>query len=109
MKLMLTVTLAAAVFPLTFSQSQSPTAPSESAAQREHGRAVFSTQCGKCHNEDGMKKLPDGSTLLGRLSSRKDPQSLLGTRLKSMTAEDRSAVSLYVEGLLTQFRSTEKK
>lgn len=107
MKLMLTITFAA-VLPLALGQSPSPTVPSDKAAQREHGRAVFSSKCGQCHNQDGMKKLPDGSTLLGRLSLRKDPQAMLGTRLKSMTAEDRSAVSLYVEGLLTQFRSENK-
>ena len=107
MKLMLTI-IFAAVLSLALGQSRSPTAPSASGAQREHGRAVFLSKCGQCHNEDGMKKLSDGTTLLGRLSSRKDPQALLSTRLKSMTAEDRSAVSLYVEGLLTQFRSQNK-
>lgn len=107
MKLMLTITFAT-VFTLALGQSPPSTVTSDNAAQREHGRAVFLSKCGQCHNEDGMKKLPDGSTLLGRLSSRKDPQAMLGTRLKSMTSEDRSAVSLYVEALLTQFRSENK-
>ena len=107
MKLMLTITCAA-VLSLALGQSPSPTASSDTAAQREHGRAVFLSKCGQCHNEDGMKKLSDGTTLLGRLSSRKDPQALLGTRLKGMTTEDKSAVSLYVDTLLTKFRSENK-
>lgn len=108
MKVVCVVAFITLLLPAARLQSQSPPT-SEVAAQREHGRSVFSKQCGKCHNEDGMKKLSDGSTLLGRLSARKDPQALLDTRLKSMSPQDRSAVSLYVSDLLTGFRSIEKK
>lgn len=108
MKVICVAALITLLLPAACLQSQSPTT-SEVTVQREHGRSVFSKQCGKCHDEDGMKKLSDGSTLLGRLSARKDPQTLLDTRLKSMTAQDRSAVSLYVGDMLTRFRSTEKK
>ena len=109
MKAVLTTAFLAVSLGLAGPQSQPPAGPSDSATQRDHGRSLFSAKCGKCHNQDGLKKLPDGSTLLARLSSRKNPQELLDTRLKSMTAEDRNAVSLYVGDLLNQFRSAEKK
>ena len=81
----------------------------DNAVIREQGRSIFAAKCAKCHDENARKKLSDGSTLLTRLSARKDWQALLGTRLKSMSPEDRQAVTLYVERLLTEFQSSEKK
>ncbi|HKE32071.1 MAG TPA: hypothetical protein VKD65_10115 [Candidatus Angelobacter sp.] len=109
MKVPLIIFLAVLVLQGPQSHPQSSSAPSDSAAVREQGRRVFTDHCGKCHDENARKKLSDGSTLLTRLSATKDPPALLGTRLKSMSAEDRRAVLSYVEDLLSQFRSSEKK
>lgn len=105
MKTLLILTLAAAFLQASRPPAQSPAGPPDDAALREQGRRVFTSQCGKCHDENGRKKLSDGSTLLERLSASRDSHALLGTRLKKMTAEDSRAVSLYVDGLLSQFRS----
>lgn len=87
-------------------QQQSATAPvNNDASLREQGRKVFVSHCGKCHDEDANKKLPDGTTLLSRLAASKDPQALLATRLKSMSEADRRGVSLYMDGLLARRRS----
>jgi len=109
MKVPLIAVLAIAVLQAAQSHPQSSSAPSDSAAVREQGRRVFTDHCGKCHDENARKKLSDGSTLLTRLSASKDPPALLGTRLKTMSADDRRAVLFYVEELLSQFRSSEKK
>jgi len=89
--------------------SQSSAPSTDNAAPRDQGRRVFTEHCGKCHDADALKKLSDGSTLLTRLSASKDSQTLLGTRLKTMTAADRRAVSFYVGELLSEFQSSEKK
>src|SRR5215472_10830209 len=109
MRTLLILTLAAAFLQSGRPPAQPPPAPPDNAALREQGRHIFASQCGKCHDEDGRKKLADGSTLLGRLSASKDSHALLGTRLKRMTTEDSRAVSLYVDGLLSQFRSEKKE
>ena len=109
MKVPLIIFLAVAVLQWGQSHPQSSSVPSDNAAVREQGRRVFTDHCGKCHDENARKKLSDGSTLLTRLSASKDPAALLGTRLKSMSADDRHAVLFYVEELLTQFRASEKK
>jgi mono/diheme cytochrome c family protein len=59
----------------------------------ERGKKIFVARCAKCHDDDMSKKLPDGSTLLGRLAASKDPKSRLATRLKD--AADRDAVLDY--------------
>ena len=94
--------LAVAVFTWAQSTTPAPTDP----AQHEHGRKVFAGKCGKCHDEDARKKLADGSTLLTRLAASKDPNALLGTRLKSMNEEDRAGVVTYVDDLLAAFRAS---
>jgi len=109
MKVPLIIFLAVLVLQGRQSHPQSSSAPSDSAAVREQGRRIFTDHCGKCHDENARKKLSDGSTLVTRLSASKDPPALLVTRLKSMSAEDRRAVLSYVEDLLSQFRSSEKK
>jgi len=109
MKVPLIIFLAVVVLQGRQSHPQSSSVPSDSAAVREQGRRIFTDHCGKCHDENARKKLSDGSTLVTRLSASKDPPALLGTRLKSMSTEDRRAVLSYVEDLLSQFRSSEKK
>ncbi|HVG90606.1 MAG TPA: hypothetical protein VNB54_03860, partial [Alphaproteobacteria bacterium] len=47
--------------------------PKESSATNDQGKAIFSGRCGKCHDADASKKLPDGTTLLARLVRNKDP------------------------------------
>jgi mono/diheme cytochrome c family protein len=77
-----------------------PASPSNrtDAALLEHGKTIFVTRCAKCHDNDASKKLPDGTTLLGRLEKSKDPEARLGTRLKD--PQERHAVWLYLESLL---------
>src|SRR5215471_14295955 len=96
MKALLIIALTAAAFQVAAFQPQSPAGPAANRAPREHGRQIFTEKCGKCHDENARKKLSDGSTLLTRLSPRKDWQTLLGTRLKSMNPDDRQAVTVYV-------------
>jgi mono/diheme cytochrome c family protein len=109
MKAVLTFLLMIAWISAARLQPQSPAASASDAAVREQGRNIFAAKCGKCHNEDARKILSDGSTLLTRLAASRDSQALLGTRLKTMRAEDRHAVSIYVEGLLSALGSPEKK
>lgn len=90
----------------TWAQSASASA---SADQHEHGRKIFAGKCGKCHDEDASRKLADGSTLLTRLAASKNPNALLGTRLKSMSDEDREGVIVYVDDLLAAFRASSAK
>jgi mono/diheme cytochrome c family protein len=101
------VSLALSFAPLS-SGAQSPASSPSDAALREHGRQVFTDKCGKCHDADATKKLPDGSTLLERLAARKDPQAKLATRLKSMNEQDARGVALYVEELIERFRAAQK-
>jgi mono/diheme cytochrome c family protein len=49
----------------------------------DQGKAIFTSRCGTCHDADASKKLPDGTTLLGRLAKNKDPEARLATRLKN--------------------------
>jgi mono/diheme cytochrome c family protein len=89
-------------------RAQSPASSPSDAALREQGRQVFTDKCGKCHDADAAKKLSDGSTLLGRLAARQDPQAKLATRLKSMSEQDARGVSLYMEDLIDRFRAAQK-
>lgn len=100
------LSLAAAWFLAALSWAQSP--PPGDAALREQGKQIFTSRCGKCHDADASKKLPDGTTLLARLAANKDPEARLATRLKSMSEQDGRAVVLYVEDLIAGFRATQK-
>ena len=71
------------------------------------GKKIFVSQCAKCHDEDGSKKLPDGTTLLLRLSGNKDPEMRLGTRLKK--EEERRQVFLYLQPLMERVRAVLKE
>src|SRR5260370_14211267 len=50
----------------------------------EQGRTAFRNRCGKCHEEDAAKKLPDGTSLVQRLSEHKytlEPADTHSTKL----------------------------
>jgi mono/diheme cytochrome c family protein len=51
--------------------------PPESSTTSDSGKAIFTSRCGTCHDADASKKLPDGTTLLGRLAKNKDPETRL--------------------------------
>src|SRR5260370_36386249 len=89
-------------------RAQSPAPRPTDAALREQGKQVFASKCGKCHDGDAGKKLPDGTTLLTRLTASKDPKALLATRLRSMSEHDGRGVALYMEDLLARFRAAQK-
>ena len=88
--------------------AQSPSPQPNDAALREQGKQVFASQCGKCHDADAAKKLPDGSTLLARLAASKDPKARLATRLKNMSEQDGRGVVLYMEDSIARFRAAQK-
>jgi mono/diheme cytochrome c family protein len=90
--------------PLWAQSSPSQSADGD-AALRDLGKQVFTSQCGKCHDADAAKKLPDGSTLLARLAASKDMKALLSTRTKKMSAQDAQGVQLYVEDLVARYRA----
>ena len=64
------------------------------------GKSIFVSRCAKCHDEDANKKLPDGTTLLGRLAKNNDPEGRLGTRLKN--EQERHQVFIYLQSLMAQ-------
>ena len=86
-------------------QSATSQSPADASAANDQGKAIFSGQCGKCHDADGSKKLADGTTLLGRLSKNKDPESRLATRLKN--PQERHEVFLYLQPMIERERSSE--
>jgi len=71
----------------------------------DQGKAIFAGRCGKCHDADASKKLPDGTTLLARLAKNKDPEMRLATRLKN--EQERHQVFLYLQPMIERERSTE--
>jgi hypothetical protein len=72
-----------------------------SSCQRS-GQGDFTGRCGKCHDADASKKLPDGTTLLARLARNKDPETRLATRLKN--EQERHQVFLYLQPLIERER-----
>src|SRR5258708_5695363 len=84
-------------------QSAPPPGPADITAGNQ-GKTIFSSQCGKCHDADGSKKLADGTTLLGRLAKSKDPESRLATRLKN--PQERHQVFLYLQPMIERERSS---
>lgn len=104
MKLSLTIPLLACAISIqaTAADSAAASAP-KNTAMLEQGKKIFVARCAKCHDDNASKKLPDGTTLLGRLEQTKDPEARLGTRLKD--PQERHAVMLYVDSLLARLRS----
>lgn len=84
---------------------QSAQNPAAASAVNDQGKTIFSSQCGKCHDADGSKRLADGTTLLGRLAKNKDPESRLATRLKNL--QERHQVFLYLQPMIERERSSE--
>ena len=74
---------------------------------RAKGKNVFVSRCAQCHDEDGNKKLPDGTTLLQRLGKSQDPEARLQTRLKD--PQERHAVMVYLDDFITRSRSLPAK
>lgn len=74
----------------------------ESPTGADQGKKIFVSRCAQCHNDDAAKKLPDGTTLLIRLSKSTDPETRLGTRLKK--EEERRQVFLYLQPLIERSR-----
>jgi cytochrome c553 len=105
MKLSVTIPLLACAISLPSTTVDSAAASdSKNTAILEQGKNIFVAKCAKCHDNDANKKLPDGTTLLGRLAQNKDPESRLGTRLKD--PQERHAVMIYVDSLLARLRAT---
>ena len=74
------------------------------AAGLTQGKAIFISRCAKCHDDNGNKKLADGTTLLARLAQSRDLEARLGTRLKN--PEERRQVTLYMRSMIDQYAST---
>jgi mono/diheme cytochrome c family protein len=77
------------------------TQPATSAI-KDPGEAIFTSRCATCHDANAGKKLPDGTTLLGRLAKNKDPETRLATRLKN--EQERHQVFLYLRPLIERER-----
>jgi hypothetical protein len=73
----------------------------------DQGKAIFSERCGKCHDADAGKKLPDGTTLLARLAKNKYPESRLATRLKN--EHERHQVFLYLQPMIEREHLSETR
>jgi mono/diheme cytochrome c family protein len=99
MKSIIFAAMIAALLPWQSAPTPKPAAP---AASNDPGKAIFSGRCGKCHDADASKKLPDGTTLLARLAKNKDPETRLATRLKN--EHERHQVFLYLQPLIERER-----
>lgn len=95
------VLMMAAILPW---QSVTGQSPATTSATNDKGKTIFTGKCGKCHDADGSKKLPDGTTLLARLAKNKDPETRLATRLKD--AQERHQVFLYLLPMIERERSS---
>jgi len=101
MKSIIFVPMIAAILPWQGVATQTrATAP----VTNDPGKAIFTGRCAKCHDADASKKLPDGTTLLGRLAKNKDPETRLATRLKN--AQERHQVFLYLQPMIERERSS---
>jgi mono/diheme cytochrome c family protein len=100
--------IATALLFATLVRPQSAAPQPADAAQREFGKQAFTSHCGKCHDADAAKKLPDGSTLLARLAASKDPKARLATRTKSLSEQEARGIDLYMENLIAAFKAGQK-
>jgi len=106
MKLPVTIPLLACAISIQAAAADSAAASNpKNAAMFEQGKKIFVARCAKCHDDDANKKLPDGTTLLGRLAQTKDPEARLGTRLKD--PQERHAVMIYVDSLLARLHASD--
>jgi mono/diheme cytochrome c family protein len=90
------------------SPTQSSPSQAAEASQREIGKQAFTSHCGKCHDADAAKRLPDGTTLLARLAANKDPKARLATRTKSLSEQEARGIDLYMEDLIARFQAAQK-
>ena len=93
------VSMMAALLPSQVVAAQTRAATS---ATNDPGKVIFASRCGTCHDADASKKLPDGTTLLGRLAKNKDPETRLATRLKN--EQERHQVFLYLQPMIERER-----
>ena len=101
---MKSVFLLSAVAVLLLAQGAVSQNPAPPAPDPVEGKKVFAAAgCAKCHDADGSKKLPDGTTLLARLAKNKDPETRLATRLKN--EQERHQVFLYLQPMIERERS----
>jgi mono/diheme cytochrome c family protein len=99
MKSIIFLTVVAALIPLrALAQQKATGGPVTS----EPGKAIFTSRCGTCHDADASKKLPDGTTLLARLATNKDPETRPATRLKN--EQERHQVFLYLQPRIERAR-----
>ena len=101
MKSIVFVAMIASFFSLQAVAQQKETT---AAVANDQGKVIFTSQCGKCHDADASKKLPDGTTLLSRLATNKDPEKRLATRLKN--EQERHQVFLYLQPMIEHERSS---
>jgi mono/diheme cytochrome c family protein len=99
MKSIIFASMMAALLPWQGVAAQTQSATS---AANDPGKAIFTSRCGTCHDSDASKKLPDGTTLLGRLAKNKDPETRLATRLKN--EQERHQVFLYLQPMIERER-----
>jgi mono/diheme cytochrome c family protein len=102
MKSIILVSMMAALLPWPGVAAQTQ---ADASATNDPGKAIFSGRCGKCHDADAGKKLPDGTTLLARLARNKDPETRLATRLKN--EQERHQVFLYLQPMIERERLSE--
>lgn len=106
-RLLFVFSIAAIVFLAIPNWAQFSSLEAADANLREQGKLIFTSHCGKCHDADAAKKLPDGTTLLARLAANKDPNARLATRLKSMSEQDGRAVVFYMDQLIAGYRAAQ--
>lgn len=104
MKSLILGSIIAALLPWQGLTTQTQSATS---ATNDQGKAIFTSRCGTCHDADASKKLPDGTTLLGRLAKNKDPETRLATRLKN--EQERHQVFLYLQPMIVRERLSETR
>jgi mono/diheme cytochrome c family protein len=104
MKSIIFAAMIAALLPWQVLTAQSQ---AHTSAANDQGNAIFSERCGKCHDADASKKLPDGTTLLARLAKNKDPETRLATRLKN--EQERHQVFLYLQPMIERERLSLEK
>ena len=58
------------------------------------GKKVFVARCSSCHGEDARKRLPDGTSLVGRLAGKNDLKAALAGRLKKLPEQEQRTIAI---------------
>jgi mono/diheme cytochrome c family protein len=82
-------------------------APTTNTARLQRGKILFESKCATCHNNDGLKPLHDGSTLMSRLAKNAALAQGLGGRGKDLNATDREALVNYIGELVNRSQKLE--